>query len=166
MNKLFLLICAFIFTSIPAFCLPYDYTSTKNIPIKLSITEEISTKMPITEGQIITFIVQNDAAYEGRTVVKKNELVTGRIETITTSGMNGFPAELTIDNFKIPNINKTQLISTYTKKGQNRCLWVYPLKWSLTWIPFVGSVTNLIKGGHARIKPSDTIVIYYYPEWR
>ena len=79
--------------------------------------------------------------------------------------MNGFPAEIIVDDFEIPGIKSTQMQSTYIKKGQNRCFWVYPLKWALTPIPFVGSLTNFIKGGHARIKTKDIITIYYYPEW-
>lgn len=80
--------------------------------------------------------------------------------------MNGFPAEIIVDNFEIPNIDNSKTISTYAKKGQNRCIWVYPLKWSLTWIPLVGSFTNLIKGGQAKIKTTDVIIVYYYPEWK
>ena len=80
--------------------------------------------------------------------------------------MNGFPAEIIIDKFEIPNVKQSQLECTYIKKGQNRSLFVYPLKWALTPIPFVGSLTNLIMGGHAKIKTSDTITVYYYPEWK
>lgn len=145
--------------------LNYDYSSTLSIPIQLNITEEVSTKYGLQEGQTAKFKVINDVVYNGETIVKKGDIINGKIETVITSGMNGFPAEIIVDNFEIPNIKQTQLISTYTKKGQNRCLWVYPLKWSLTLIPFVGSLTNLIMGGHATIKTSDIITIYYYPHW-
>ena len=146
--------------------LPYDFSSTEYVPIKLSITKEISTKDEIVEGQKIEFKVLKDVYYKDKLVVKQDDIVTATLETIVTSGMNGFPAELIVDNFEIPGINKSQLISTYTKKGQNRCFWVYPLKWSLTFIPFVGSLTNLIMGGHAKIKTKDIITLYYFPQWR
>ena len=42
---------------------------------------------------------------------------------------------------------------------------VYPIKWALTPIPGVGSLTNFILGGNAKITPKDKIIIYYYPEW-
>ncbi len=145
--------------------LDYNYASTYNIPIYLSITEKISTKDGLTEGQSVKFRVIKDAVYNEKTILKQDDIINGKIETIITSGMNGFPAEIIVDNFEIPDIKQSQLISTYTKKGQNRCLWVYPLKWSLTLIPFVGSLTNLIKGGHATIKTTDIITIYYYPQW-
>ena len=38
-----------------------------------------------------------------------------------------------------------------------------PIKWALTFIPLAGTVTNLIKGGQAVLSPSDTFVVYYYP---
>ncbi len=146
--------------------LPYDFSSTISVPIQLEIIEEISTKEGVLEGQQIDFRVKKDVWYKGKTILKRGRLVQGTVETVITAGMNGFPAEIILGNFQIPNIKQSQLMDTYTKKGQNRCLWVYPLKWSLTLIPFVGSLTNLIMGGHAIIKTSDTITIYYYPEWK
>ncbi len=146
--------------------LPYDYSSTEAIPIKLSIINEVSTKDGLIEGQKLKFKVLEDVYYENMPVVKKDDIITGTVETIITSGMNGFPAEIIVDDFEIAGINSSQLISTYIKKGQNRCFWVYPLKWALTIIPFVGSLTNFIMGGHARIKTKDVITIYYFPKWK
>lgn len=146
--------------------LPYNFESTYSVPIKLGIIEPISTKDNLSEGQIIQFKVLQDTYCKRRTILKKGQIVTAKIETIITSGMNGFPAEIILGNFEIPNLEKSKLMDSYTKKGQNRCFWVYPLKWSLTLIPFVGSLTNLIMGGHARIKTSDVITIYYFPDWK
>lgn len=167
MNKYILIILSlFISLSVFAETLPYNFCDTTRVPIRLSIVNEISTKDALTEGQNIELRVIKDVYYEGKTLVRKGELVNAKIETIITSGMNGFPAEIIVDDFEIPNIPDSKLMSTYYKKGQNRCLWVYPLKWSLTLIPFVGSLTNLIKGGHAKIKTKDVITIYYYPNWK
>lgn len=146
--------------------LSYDYSSTEAIPIKLSIINEVSTKDGLIEGQKLKFKVLEDVYYENMPVVKKDDIITGTVETIITSGMNGFPAEIIVDDFEIAGINSSQLISTYIKKGQNRCFWVYPLKWALTIIPFVGSLTNFIMGGHARLKTKDVITIYYFPKWK
>ena len=167
MNRLLLIICIFIYSSIPAFSsLPYDYSSVKAVPIKMKITEEISTKQQIYEGKELTFKVISNVFYKNKFIVKKNQIIKARIEMIVTSGMNGFPAEIIIDNFDIPNVRKTQLMSTYIKTGQNRSLIVYPIKLALSWLPGVGNVVNLIKGGHAKIKTKDTVTIYYYPEWK
>lgn len=167
MNKIAALLIVFFFVlSAPVFSLPYDFSSTQSIPINMKITEEISTKMPISEGQVLKFRALNDVYYRKKLIVKKDAIITARIEMIITSGMNGFPAEIIIDNFQISNVKQSQLMSTYTKTGQNRSLIVYPIKWALTWLPGVGSFTNLIKGGHAKIKTKDIITIYYYPQWK
>lgn len=146
--------------------LPYNFESTYSVPVKLGIIEPISTKDNLTEGQVIKFKVLQDTYCKRKTILKKDQIITGKIETIITSGMNGFPAEIILGDFEIPNIENSKLLDNYTKKGQNRCFWVYPLKWSLTLIPFVGSLTNLIMGGHAKIKTTDVITIYYFPDWK
>ena len=146
--------------------LPYNFESTYNVPIKLGIVEPISTKgEKIYEGQIIQFKVLKDTYCRRKTFLKKDTIVNARIETIITSGMNGFPAEIILGNFEVPGAKSSQLVDRYIKKGQNRCYIVYPIKWALTIIPFVGSLTNFIMGGHAKIKTKDEIVIYYYPDW-
>ena len=167
MNRLIILLALYLLMSaaVRAETLPYNYYDTTSIPIYLSITELLTTKHPVNEGQFVDFRVVKDVKYKNKIILKSGTIVPGRVETIITSGMNGFPAEIIVDDFQIPNIDSSKLVCTYYKKGQNRCLWVYPLKWALTIIPFVGSLTNFIKGGHAKIKPSDIVTIYYYPNW-
>lgn len=147
--------------------LPYNYESTYKVPIKLGIVEPITTKgETLYEGQTLQFKVLQDTYCRRKTFLKKGTIVNAKIETLISSGMNGVPAEIILGNFEIPGTKPSQLVDTYTKKGQNRCYIVYPIKWALTIIPFVGSLTNFIKGGHARIKAKDEIVIYYYPDWK
>lgn len=146
--------------------LPYDYSSVEQVPIRVSITKEISTKDGLIEGAKYEFKVLKDVNYDNKLLLKEGDIITGRLETVVSSGMNGFPAEVIFDDFEIPGVKQSQLMSVYIKKGQNRCFWVYPLKWALTIIPFVGSLTNFIMGGHARVKTSDVITLYYYPEWK
>ena len=145
--------------------LPYDYSSVKRIPIELSIVEELSTKNPPNEGDMVDFKVVKNVFYKKQLILRAGQIVPARVENIITPGMNGFPAEIVIDKFQFPNIKQSQLISEHTRKGQNRCYVVYPLKWALTIIPFVGSLTNFIMGGHAKIKQKDVITVYYYPQW-
>lgn len=146
--------------------LPYDFSDVESIPIRLSILEEITTKGGILEGSRVNFQVKENVYHNNKIIIRKGDIVSARVETYVTRGLNGFPAELIIDNFEIEGIKKSQLLSTYTKTGTNRCLWVYPLKWALTPIPFAGSLTNFILGGEAKIKPKDVITIYYYPNWK
>ena len=39
------------------------------------------------------------------------------------------------------------------------------MKWALTILPPSGSLTNFIKGGHAKLKTNEVIELYYYPDW-
>ena len=147
--------------------LPYNFESTYKVPIKLGIITPITTKgETLYEGQVLQFKVLQDTYCKRKTFLKKGTIINGRIETLITAGMNGFPAEIILGGFEIPGAKSSQLVDTYTKKGQNRCFIVYPIKWALTILPPTGSLTNLIKGGHAKIKAKDEIVIYYYPEWK
>lgn len=146
--------------------LEYNFSSTFSVPIKLAITKDFTTKEPINEGEKLQFTIIDDVFINQDKILSAGTLVNAKLETIVTAGMNGFPAEIIISDFELPGINTSQLMQTYTVKGTNRCFWVYPLKWALTPIPFVGSLTNLIKGGHAKLKTSDIITIYYYPEWK
>lgn len=189
MNKLIATFLAFAFLTLPTYGLeqmapvpeteivneiineneelPYNFESTYKVPIKLGIITPITTKgETLYEGQVLQFKVLQDTYCKRKTFLKKGTIINGRIETLISSGMNGFPAEIILGNFEIPGTKPSQLVDTYTKKGQNRCYIVYPIKWALTIIPFVGSLTNLIKGGHAKIKAKDEIVIYYYPDWK
>jgi hypothetical protein len=111
--------------------LPYNFEGTYKVPIKLGIVEPITTKgETIYEGQIIQFKVLKDTYCRRKTFLKKDTIVNARIETIISSGMNGFPAEIILGNFEIPGAKPSQLVDSYTKKGQNRCYIVYPIKWA------------------------------------
>ena len=166
MNKIFLSVITYFTLFQCANALDYDFSSVKKIPIRMSVTEEISTKNPLSEGQKINLKVNEYAFYKNSPIVKKGDSVTAEISTVISAGMNGFPAEIIIENFEIPGLSGDNLVDTYVKKGQNRCFFVFPLKWALTPIPFAGSLTNFIKGGHAKIEPGDVVTIYYYPEWK
>lgn len=146
--------------------LPYDYTDTTSIPIKLTPVDYISTRQDLLDGMDIEFKAVEDVLYNNRILVKKGQIINAKLETKITSGMNGFPAELIIDDFEIPGVKSSQLISNYVRRGQNRCYIVFPLKWALTFLPPTGSLTNFIKGGHAVLRPGRVITIYYYPNWK
>jgi len=169
MNKLIkTLFGFFLFFQMSSFAkqLPYDFSDTFYIPIELHIIEEISTKQGFNEGKELRFEVCHNVFYKNKLIAKRGEVVTAKAETKITKGMNGFPAEIIVDRFNFKNIKSTQLIGIYTKTGVNRALWVYPIKWALTPIPFVGSFTNFITGGEAKIKTTDSVVVKYYPNWK
>ena len=146
--------------------LPYNFTDTKYIPVKLAIVDEVSSKGNNYEGQEVRLILKNDIVCHNTLLARRGTPAKARIETIITKGMNGFPAEIIIDNFQIEGLNEGKLMDFYIKKGRNYALLVYPVKWALTPIPFVGSLTNLIMGGEAKINKDELITIKYYPHWK
>ena len=123
MNKIFFAFFAylFLFSSVSAQELNYDFSNTTAIPIKLKITKEISTKDNLIEGTEVFFKVAKNVFYKGQVLAKADDIVKARIETVITKGFNGFPAEIIIENFDFENIKESQLLGTYTKVGANRC---------------------------------------------
>ncbi len=143
----------------------YNYKSIVKIPVKISITEKIKSEADIYEGQPVSFMVQERVSYKGRTKFKKGDIINARIGTIITSGMNGIPASIIFENFEKAGVEPGQISNNVEVFGQDRSYFVFPLKWSLTFLPPTGSLTNFIKGGHAKLSPNKVLTIYYYPEW-
>lgn len=143
----------------------YNFEQTVKIPVKLKILENIKSEYDIYEGQYVEFKVAKDVVYNEKVVIKRGTPTLARVSTIITSGMNGIPASIIFNDFDIEGIKKTQLSDSYEVFGRDRSLLVFPLKWALTPLPPTGSLTNFIKGGHAKVKIKKPITIYYYPEW-
>ena len=143
----------------------YNYESTERLVIKLKILHDISTKKYIQEGDILKFVVKQNVRYNRKLIVKQGTIATARVKAYTTRGLNGIPGQIIIDDFKIPGLDSNKLKSTYINRGLDLTVLVLPIKWALTPIPFVGSFTNLIIGGHGKITDKDNITLYYYPHW-
>lgn len=143
----------------------YDYTNLVKIPVRLSIKEAIKSEDDLYEGQEIEFVVKNHVSYKNAIFIKKGETVKANVSVIITPGMNGIPASIIFDNFRVRDISSNQLSENYEIFGQDRSWLVFPLKWSLTILPPTGSFTNFIMGGHAKLKQNKVITIYYYPRW-
>ena len=169
MNKIFaclIFVCVFCFLKACANNLEYNYESTYSVPIKLIVLDEVSTKDGIIEGDKIRLKVANDIFYKRQLFLKRGTIATAQIETYLTKGMNGFPAEIMLDEFEIEGIKTSQLLCNYNKKGISLAYLVYPIKWVLTPFPPTGSLTNLIKGFNATIKKGDVITVQYFPNWK
>ena len=143
----------------------YNYESTTKIPIKLKILLPIKSESKVYEGQYLDFKVVKDVLYNNEIIVKRGTIVPAKVSVIVTPGMNGIPASIILNEFDIEGLQKNQITNEYEITGQNRSLFVFPLKWALTILPPTGSLTNFIMGGHAEIKTKKPITIYYYPEW-
>ncbi len=143
----------------------YNYQNTEKLPVRLQITERISSEKNVYEGKEVLFKVQTSVYYKGNLVIKKGAVIPARIETIVKNGMNGIPASIIIGSFQFEDVPNGKVTDSFEIQGQDRSLWVFPLKWALTFLPPTGSLTNFIKGGHAKLKEDKTIEIYYYPNW-
>lgn len=144
----------------------YNYEDTYSIPIKLRIQEPVSTKKGnIYDGQVVTFKVKQNVKYNKKVIIEQGTIIPARVALYSTKGMNGIPASIVIEDFKVPDIDNNKIKGSYIKKGLSLTLFVMPLKWALTPIPGVGSLTNFIMGCNSKITPKDDIIIYYYPNW-
>ncbi len=144
--------------------LNYNYQNIEIIPIKLSILTPIKSEKKVYEGQSIEFKSVDDVIYNDKIILKKDEKVTARIETIIKNGMNGIPASVVLGNFKAENLDENNFQYDYEKYGLDLSLLVFPLKWALTFLPPTGSLTNFIKGGHVSFKKNKIITVNYYIE--
>ena len=145
--------------------LPYNYENVEFYTIKLSPIETISTKDDVYEGQIIHFVVREDVFVNGKKLLNAGDFVDGRIEMIVNSRRGGLPAEIVIDNFEIPNVKKSQILSEYNKVG--RYSWWFRVAKLVVPAPIaVLPIGKIVKGGHAKISSQDVIKIKYYPNWK
>lgn len=145
-------------------CIAYNFESTVKLPIKLSILNEISSEKDVYEGQLVNFRVVDSVQYKNVSI-NKEDVVQAKIKAIITSGMNGIPASIIFGDFKVNGVSSSQLDESFEVFGQDRSLFVFPLKWALTPLPPTGSLTNFIKGGHVSVRKRKIYTIYYHPEW-
>lgn len=143
----------------------YNYENTERVVIKLTPKEIVSTKKYIQKGDILTFTVKQNVKVNNKVIILKGTTATARIKSYTTRGWAGIPGQILVDDFEIKGIDSNKLKSTYIKRGFDATAWIFPIKAVLTPIPFVGSITNLMIGGHGKISFKDTVVLYYYPNW-
>ena len=144
----------------------YNYESVVVIPIKLKISDEISTKKGnIYDNQEVVLYTKNPVKYKNKTILNYGEKFTANVAIYMKKGMNGIPAQIVLDNFKTKKIDSNKISGVYIKRGLNLTALVWPAKILLTIIPGAGTGMNFIKGGNATITSNDTVTIYYHPEW-
>lgn len=149
----------------PYIHLEYNYEDLEAIPLRVSIKERIKSEKDLYEGQVVEFIVQKSVYKNNKVKIRRGDIIKARVSTIITSGMNGIPASIIFDDFKIDGITPGQVTDTLEVFGQDRTYFVFPLKWALTFLPPTGSLTNFIKGGHVRVRTNKIFTLYYHPKW-
>jgi len=186
MNKIFLILLMFVFAQNTALSQPahdivadelfqnkitekpitntiYNYENLEYKIIRLRIINDVTSELKLYEGEKLCFEVVTPVYHKGKKLVEKNEKVYATVETIIKNGMNGIPASIIIGNFEFQNIENNKLQDYIEIYGADLSWLVFPLKWALTILPPTGSLTNFIKGGHAKIKENDIITLKYYP---
>lgn len=143
----------------------YNFEDTKRTLIELQIISDVKSEKDLVDGQTLVFRSCTTIHDKSKIILKKGDLVYAKVETTVKNGMNGIPASIILSNFKFDNIPTEKITGSYEKYGQDRSIIVYPIKWTLTPLPGAGTLTNFIKGGHAKIKENDIIEIYYHPNW-
>lgn len=143
----------------------FDFESIKRVPIKISITQNLSTKRNLKEGQGLSFKVVNDVTLDKKLKLKKDTIISAKLETVSLNQAFGIPADIVIDDFKtVSGQSAINLEGNIHKIGANRSLWVYPVGYA-TGIMFFGAGFLLftVRGGHAKLNTKDKYEIYYCP---
>lgn len=132
----------------------YDFQNVNHLFVKVHSAKIISTKNPMNVGDEVFFMVSENVTKNGKILVKKGELVSARVETISESGTYGVAADIIIGNFKIGN---TSLTGEISKEGFTHAYWVIPVSQAAGFfIPFSNYAFRFIRGGHAKITPKET----------
>lgn len=143
----------------------FDFESIKRIPVKISILQNISTKKNLKEGQRLNFKVVHDIVLDKNIELKKDTIITAKLETISLNQAFGVPADIVIDNFKtVSGQQEINFEGNIHKIGANRSLWVYPVGY-ITGIMFFGAGFLLftVRGGHAKLNAKKIYEVYYCP---
>lgn len=132
----------------------YDFQNIHHLYVKVHSARDISTKQAINAGDRVYFYVDENVKKDGKTIIRKGEKITARIETISESGLYGVPADIIIGDFKIRDI---PIAGEITKEGFTHTYWIIPASNIASFfIPFSGQLFRFIHGGHAKIKTKDT----------
>lgn len=143
----------------------YNYENLEKVPVNLKIVNEILSEKDVYEGQEIKFRVTKDVFDSKNLYIKRGMILESKVKVVITSGMNGIPASIILGDFRVCGLDSGQFSESYEVFGQDRSLILFPIKWALTILPPTGTLTNFVKGGHAKIKSNKQLTIYYYPNW-
>jgi ribosomal protein L14 len=146
-------------SSIPRVSRKYIAEDTKNveIPVYIKSTKLISTRSRVEEGDLVNFETTKEVTIKNK-IYPQGTAVEGRVETISMNYSFGVPADIIIGNFII---DKQPLQGEIKKIGANRSLWVKPCSYVTTLFFGLGLLIMPIRGGHAKIRPSETYKVYY-----
>ena len=131
-----------------------DESSSTKVVVRIS--KYFTTKSKVDEGTDVEFQTVDDVKISNK-MYPKGSIVKARVETIAQNGTMGVPSDLVVGNFMLDNI---PLCGEINKVGANRSLWVYPCVCGLLYFFCAGLLFIPIRGGHAKIRPSETFTLY------
>lgn len=138
----------------------YDFTK-KQIPVRLKIIKNVTTKRNLAEGDKIVFKTTDEVMINGR-LLPKGTKVIGNVETISESDKMGTPFTVIIDNFHLEDNPDVYFYGNISKTGANRSIWVYPLYQAGNICFYVAGFAFVpIHGGHAKVHQNETFTVFY-----
>ena len=143
----------------------FDFANQEKVEIPLRIKEKITTSIldKTYEGEKIELEVAEDVFHNEKLIVQKGTHATGKVEIVVTRGFAGLPAEIFISDIKIDTLDSSRINGFISKRGFSTTALILPIKWALTPLPPLGSLTNIFVGGNATLSPRKVINVYYYP---
>lgn len=136
----------------------YDFTNFNKIAVKIRPKKYFTTRKNVNEGERLDFIVLQDVIKNGRILIPKNSVLTGRIEMISPNKPKGIPADLIVGNFRF---GKFSFVGNIEKSGAKRYYWVMPSAFVLNSVFFVlGYPLWAVRGGHAKLTTRQKYEIY------
>ncbi len=146
----------------PLVSLNQDFLNIISHPIEIKSSQIINTKNDPIEGSIVKFHTTKKITLPNGIELPSGTEILGRVETVSQNNTTGTPADIIIGNFKA---GKTRLSGRIEKTGANRVLWVFPIyaiASNATIFAAPLMLAYFIRGGHAKITPEQTYVIYYH----
>lgn len=132
-------------------------STSQGLEIPIRICSLLSTKQFPEEGDYVEFETLKEIKIKNKTYPQGTR-VKARIETVSMNFSLGVPADIILGNFSIDNI---PLYGNVQKIGANRALWVKPCSYIGTFFMGAGILLLPIRGGHAKVRPSEVYTVYY-----
>ena len=129
---------------------------SKMQPVTVNIKKYFTTRQNADEGDYIEFETVNNIKINNK-IYPAGTVVLARVETISKNKSVGVPSDLVIGNFSIDGI---PLAGEISKTGANRALWVRPCAAAFLLFFGAGLLFLPIRGGHAKIYPSQIYTLY------
>ena len=136
---------------------------TTMTPVHVRMKQPFTTKWltpksqeNIKEGDIFEFELAEEVTIRNKTYPEGTP-VLAKLETVSMNDIMGVPADVEFGSFTLDGIPLGGLVK---KTGANRTYWVYPCINGVNTFFALGYAFMPVRGGHAKIKPTETFTLY------